>query len=710
MEKKKAVTTDTWSITEVAEYFSVSVATVQNWIKLNKLPYERNHEKEVVFSHAKMRRVKQLMEEGVIERLNKRRNKQLATGHTVPHDYVDNEETVRKVEHILQLFSRGEWTMMTVRLVLLEVALQLFIDRGYIPIHQGSRQSSQSWTEQFISKQLQVGHYESFLNQLVNDELISFTSNEVKLLRYCHELNFHYEEGEDTLGLLYMALANIQQRKKKGVYYTPVTVVKQMVEQTIANSDQGILLKGKIVDPCCGSGNFLMMMFIHIRSLLSAHGEITNNATNNEARIEQMIIEHIICGFDTDEIAVSLAQLNLLLLLSEPISEHIALPIRKIDTVFNIDNIRNEYHSFDIIIGNPPWGSNYSAKEKVWLRQKYTFAQNSCESFRLFLEWAYCLAKKDGLICYVLPESFLYVKNHTTCRQRFIQSMQLLRIEHLGLRFSNVYTPTIQLLARKSKASTHLVHIKANNRTYEVNQNRYRKNNEAIINIIASESDHCLLSYMNEHPNMTYLKNKAQFALGIITGNNKQHIKKEKHEGTELIIQGQDIYKYNIYPSNKYIVFTPEQFQQVANEANYRAEEKLVYRFINRSLIFAYDNEKRLTLNSANIVIPHIPTLSIKFILAVLNSRVAQYYHQMSFFSVKVLRQHIESIPIPNVHEKEQHDVEHFVNQLIKAKCSERRQQLYEEIDQLVMALYGFNNQQKAHIIRHVNKVNYLAH
>ena len=39
----------------------------------------------------------------------------------------------------------------------------------------------------------------------------------------------------------------------------------------------------------------------------------------------------------------------------------------------------------------------------------------------------------------------------------------------------------------------------------------------------------------------------------------------------------------------------------------------------------------------------------MKYIMAILNSRVAQFYFKKRFNSVKVLRSHIEQIPIPFV-------------------------------------------------------------
>ncbi len=78
----------------------------------------------------------------------------------------------------------------------------------------------------------------------------------------------------------------------------------------------------------------------------------------------------------------------------------------------------------------------------------------------------------------------------------------------------------------------------------------------------------------------------------------------------------------------------------------YRAKEKLFYKFIANEPIFAYDDTGMLSLNSANIVIPHVQGYSTAYIMAILNSTVISYYYKHKYRSVKVLRSAIEELPI----------------------------------------------------------------
>lgn len=124
-----------------------------------------------------------------------------------------------------------------------------------------------------------------------------------------------------------------------------------------------------------------------------------------------------------------------------------------------------------------------------------------------------------------------------------------------------------------------------------------------------------------------------------------------------MVLKGTDICKYHINPAKQYLRFEPEQFQQVAPLEIYRAPEKLLYRFISNQLVVAYDDRQMLSLNSCNIVIPKIEGMQIKYILAILNSSVSQFVYQKEFHSIKVLRAHMEHIPIPRVGKAIQNEI-----------------------------------------------------
>ena len=161
---------------------------------------------------------------------------------------------------------------------------------------------------------------------------------------------------------------------------------------------------------------------------------------------------------------------------------------------------------------------------------------------------------------------------------------------------------------------------------------------------------------------------------------------------------------YGIKKTKNYIQFKPDKFQQIASTEVYRAPEKLLYRFICEVPVFTYDDKQTLSLNSCNILIPKIKGLHIKYILAILNSTVATFFLSKKFRFLKLLRSHLQQLPIPFVDIATQEKIIQKVDHLLYTK--ENIKQQYEELDEEIMNLYQLNATQKQIIKKGVSEKN----
>ena len=224
---------------------------------------------------------------------------------------------------------------------------------------------------------------------------------------------------------------------------------------------------------------------------------------------------------------------------------------------------------------------------------------------------------------------------------------------------------------------------------------REREMDAGCLSFSMTDQEYAVIEKMESIANKVTLAGQSKFALGIVTGNNKKYISKEKNGQNEMVLKGSDIYKFKFRPSEHYIAFHPERFQQTAPASLYRAREKLLYRFICSQLVFAYDSGQNLSLNSCNILIPEIEGLDIKYVMAVLNARAAQFYFKKKFCSVKVLRSHIEEIPIPFVGKEIQHNVIGLVDAILKEADERAVAEWYEILDDEILKLYGFSTKER---------------
>jgi hypothetical protein len=123
-----------------------------------------------------------------------------------------------------------------------------------------------------------------------------------------------------------------------------------------------------------------------------------------------------------------------------------------------------------------------------------------------------------------------------------------------------------------------------------------------------------------------------------------------------------------------------------------------VYRFISKSIVMAYDDRQRLTLNSANMVIPRVDGYPIKAVLALFNSVPYQYIFQKKYFSIKVLREHIEQLPLPLLDRGVLRRMVVMADEIIEGRGS------LEEMDDFIMDQFLLKTAERIHIRRSVGQ------
>ena len=202
-----------------------------------------------------------------------------------------------------------------------------------------------------------------------------------------------------------------------------------------------------------------------------------------------------------------------------------------------------------------------------------------------------------------------------------------------------------------------------------LSQKFYDKNINNNFSILSS-ADVEIINKIYSHKYKT-LDKASIWALGIVTGDNSKWITNNKEFG-EKIYSGKNIQKGFISESDKYIDYKRENFQQVAAESIYRAGEKLVYKFISKRLVFAYDDNQRLFLNSANVLIPKLDGYSIKQVMAFLNSTLFQYIYQKTMGELKVLKGNLMQLPFPDMNfDKKEEINDEEIFKLFKLSSSE---------------------------------------
>lgn len=651
--KKKALTRQNvnsfYHMTDLCDVFSVSKATIKNWVKLKKITPDIIIDNEPCFSKQYINKMLKKIKSQASEMLKSRRNKTFIKGSFFYKDYLSKKsENLTTVQNLLNfiteknlIFSESE-----IKYLLAECAIQMYSDFAENNINN-------------LQTYLQVAenHEDTCFNQLLDDLITDknkaelFIKNNPELFEY----KFVYEPNEDILGLLYLSLSDLADRKARGAYFTPTKIVQKIINNIKFSC-------GDILDPCCGTGNFLLQLPTDVK-LENIHGN------------------------DIDPTSILLTRINMALKFQ---TKDIDL-LRKNFTVSDFLKAKNT-NFYKYIIGNPPWGYKFSTDEIKNLSKIYQCTNGkNVESYDVFVEKSLSSLEENGILSFVLPEAILNVKNHQPIRKYILNNATFSYLEYLGNMFDKVQCPSIILQLKKEKQAfqTYGMRVKTSKRGFIIETKR--RITEEVFNLDLNDQEHLIFDKIMNLPNRVYLKNNGIFALGIVTGDNKNLLSKVKKEKFEPIIKGSDISKFKIRTATNFIKFEPQNYQQVAPVEYYRAPEKLFYKFISNKLIFAYDNHQTLSLNSCNILIPKFKDLDIKYIMAVLNSSVAQFIFQKKFNSIKVLRSHLESLPLPKCEKKTQQQIINAVNKILETSNKSTAHELFAELDLIISKLYNLS-------------------
>jgi tRNA1(Val) A37 N6-methylase TrmN6 len=160
-------------------------------------------------------------------------------------------------------------------------------------------------------------------------DLEFFFASIINISKFISKLNIPPEYYFDYLT---QKLISPLTRHKSGEYYTPPFLVKKMVKESYRFGET-------VLDPCCGSANFLIEI---IKLIISQNNRIEQKlkAINN------------IYGFDVNPISIYMSRVNLILILKDFFSQ-INLNLYTFDTLFHTE--KQFIEKYDLVIGNPPW-------------------------------------------------------------------------------------------------------------------------------------------------------------------------------------------------------------------------------------------------------------------------------------------------------------------------------------------------------------------
>lgn len=180
-------------------------------------------------------------------------------------------------------------------------------------------------------------------------------------------------------------------KKNQGIYFTPPSIIRKIVEN-IQNIITPNVSRLKILEPSCGSGEFLVNLFKFEK--VFKNSDITGIELNKDVYEKLKTISE-------------LKQDNIKLLNSDYINY-------------------NTEEKYDIIIGNPP----YFVMKKIDVEKKYhKHFEGRPNIFVIFLIKSLEELAINGILSFVLPKSFLNCLYYNKTRWMIFKEYQIMNLE-----------------------------------------------------------------------------------------------------------------------------------------------------------------------------------------------------------------------------------------------------------------------------------------
>ena len=209
------------------------------------------------------------------------------------------------------------------------------------------------------------------------------------------------------LGAVYTSALSDGYRAEHGIFYTPLALIDCLLDMATTAGMQW--RTSRVLDPACGGGGFL----------IAAAARMVASSNDAEPALVLKQLAHRLHGFEQDPFGAWLAQAALDIQLA-PIGRAAGRKIPLlVSTRDSLDLRHAEEGSFDLVVGNPPYGrvTPHPSRRAVFARSVYGHAN----LFGLFTDAALRWTNNAGLVAYVTPTSMLSGLYHKALRALLAQ-------------------------------------------------------------------------------------------------------------------------------------------------------------------------------------------------------------------------------------------------------------------------------------------------
>lgn len=555
---------------------------------------------------------------------------------------------------------------------------------------------------------------------------------------YCNE-EFLEEERTITPTIVAWLMDELtveEDRKKRGIYYTNPTVVKQMCE-TCLNSfaKEGKEPEG-ILDPAVGDGEFLIGM-------LQVLGE---KSKGKDVTCSQRVARQLY-GVDISPTACLITIFRLYMLCQKEenapcsfyehgvFAHHIVLG----DTLGILNNVEKVQFNtlFSIVIGNPPYIDSETMKllmpeARKKATKQYESAVGNWDMFVLFVERAVQLAKEDGRVHLLIPNRILYAEYSQKIRN-ILHNLQVIEIMDYSSQtlFDQAAVYPISILVKKSQEKRNVTICKNYGQLQdkiEISAPLFYEDTNWQSFFSMEESEQSLMNKLGDNKKLYELAS-VESAGSVRDAYAIKELLVEQSEAKGIYYKAVNTGTIDPFESlwgikkMQYIkqsYLTPIVDQEQLYRCNKKRYEqakrvKLILGGLNKRLECIYDEGKLLPCKSTIVICKK--NLALQYLCGLLNSRILTYYYSHNFHGCRVANgfyyigvKQIGMLPIAIGDEMQQLEVINCVIILENERIGvEQRCSTQNRLNHIIAQIYGLTTEEEVKIEQKLQEENHIG-
>ena len=226
---------------------------------------------------------------------------------------------------------------------------------------------------------------------------------------------------------------DLKQKMYSSLHYTPSFLARSIVEYSLSKLNLSEIDNLKILDPACGSSEFLLEVLKQLKSL----------GYNKKVEIH---------GWDISETAINISRF-LLNYEKREWGENLSVNIEKVENSLT----KNWDNNYDLILMNPPfisWELLNKIDREIVQESLGNISRKKPNLASVFIYKAIEHLKENGVIGTVMPSSILLMDSYKKLREELNEKLTLLLVGKLGnFVFEDALTDASILIGKKPKSN-----------------------------------------------------------------------------------------------------------------------------------------------------------------------------------------------------------------------------------------------------------------